>query len=125
MTIYSCRCQLPFEEANASYNLAPDVWNMSIPFDSFLKTYSSCQRYDANFTEEYFQLDQPATRTIPCSKWVYDLSKYESSAIMEVRHFFKLCYFFFQTEVFFKQDNRISVKVTTHLSSILIIYFAS
>ena len=56
---------------------------MSIPWDSRLGAYSSCQRYDANFSEVYFEEHQPATKTVPCSQWVYDHSKYESSAIME------------------------------------------
>ncbi|XP_052123042.1 organic cation transporter protein isoform X2 [Frankliniella occidentalis] len=78
------RCQLPFEEANATYSsLSVSTWNMSLPWDSQLGNYSSCARYDANFTDDYFQSMQPATQTVPCSSWIYDHSKYESSAVME------------------------------------------
>ncbi|KAK3931402.1 Organic cation transporter protein [Frankliniella fusca] len=77
------RCQLPFEESNVTYFSLSNSWNMSIPWDSALGNFSSCSRYDANFTEDYFQSMQPATKTVPCSSWIYDHSRYESSAVME------------------------------------------
>lgn len=65
------RCQLPSEGPNATYYLEPDIWNNSIPWDSKFQNYSSCQRYEANYT------------SVACSEWIFDHSKYESSAVME------------------------------------------
>ncbi|XP_068085491.1 organic cation transporter protein isoform X2 [Anabrus simplex] len=77
------RCRLPFESDNATYGLAPEVINMSYPWDDALHTWSSCRRLDANFTPEYFESNIPANRTVHCDSWVYNRTKYHSSAVME------------------------------------------
>ncbi|XP_034238416.1 organic cation transporter protein [Thrips palmi] len=77
------RCQLPFESPNATYRLAPDIWNMSIPWDYKFGNFSSCERFDATFSDEYFQNGQLPTEKVACSNWIYDHSKYQSSAVME------------------------------------------
>nr|CAD7588640.1 unnamed protein product [Timema genevievae] len=79
-----CRCLLPYEFANATYPLPPERINMTLPWDSATKSWSSCSRLDTNFTEEYFNARVPANRTVPCQNWVYDPTKYVSSAVTEV-----------------------------------------
>lgn len=66
------RCRLPNEFANASYILPPDVLNSSFEWDSKNKRYSSCSMI----------LNNTVTS---CSEFIYDDSKYESSAVIEVR----------------------------------------
>nr|CAD7456249.1 unnamed protein product [Timema tahoe] len=78
-----CRCLLPYEFANATYPLPPERINMTLPWDSATKSWSSCSRLDTNFTEEYFNARVPANRTVPCQNWVYDPTKYVSSAVTE------------------------------------------
>ncbi|XP_069673393.1 organic cation transporter protein isoform X2 [Periplaneta americana] len=75
------RCQLPYEFDNATYNI-PEI-NMTIPWDSVTQSRSSCRRYKANFTEEYFEAGIPANKSVKCDKWIYDHSVYKSSAVTE------------------------------------------
>lgn len=75
------RCQLPYEYDNATYNL-PEI-NITIPWDSKSKTWSSCTRLDVNFTSEYFNSGIAANKSVKCDKWIYDTSIYKSSAVTE------------------------------------------
>jgi hypothetical protein len=77
---------MPFEStANATYDLPPDIIGMCLPKDSSApNNYSQCYRFDANFTEDYFEAGIPANKSVPCDDWVFDHSKYESSAVFEV-----------------------------------------
>ncbi|KAF4533495.1 hypothetical protein B566_EDAN000980 [Ephemera danica] len=79
------RCLMPFENSyNASYPLPDDQIGMMLPMDpSTPNSYSQCLRLDANFTEEYFNASVPVNTSVPCEDWVYDHSKYESSAVFE------------------------------------------
>ncbi|XP_049780685.1 organic cation transporter protein-like [Schistocerca cancellata] len=77
------RCQLPFENETATYQLPQGVINMSYPWDSEQQAWSSCRRLDANFSAEYFSSNIPANRSVRCDSWVYDHSIYKSSTIVE------------------------------------------
>ena len=82
----SHRCLMPFEDpSNATYAMSPNILNMSLPWDDKSGNWSQCFRLDANFTDEYFQSGEPASSMVPCTDWVYDHSKYMSSAVFEVR----------------------------------------
>jgi hypothetical protein len=74
---------LPYEYDNATYTL-PEI-NMTIPWDSESKSWSSCTRLDANFTPEYFNSGIAANKSVKCDKWIYDTSIYKSSVVTEVR----------------------------------------
>lgn len=76
------RCQLPTEFGNASYTLPDDQLRMSYPVD-FANKYSKCERFDASFTDEYFESKIPATKSISCDSYIYDYSKYKSSTVIE------------------------------------------
>lgn len=76
------RCQLPNELNNATYNLSDDKLRMSYPIDSFSK-YSKCQRFDTNYTDEYFASKKPALNTVYCDEYIYDYSRYKSSTVIE------------------------------------------
>ncbi|XP_059486702.1 organic cation transporter protein [Neocloeon triangulifer] len=78
------RCLMPFEhERNATWNDISPLWNMSYPLDSLTHTWSQCRRLDANFTDDYFEGNVPATKEAPCTQWVFDHTKYLSSAVFE------------------------------------------
>lgn len=66
---YSCR--LPDEYANASFHLPPDVLNASFPWDDTRHVYSNCS----------ILVNGEARK---CNEYIYDHSKYESSAYFEV-----------------------------------------
>lgn len=83
--IVSCRCELPFESDNATFDLPEEVKNVSFPWDSFKGTYSSCEIYDTNFTNDYLKGGVPVNKTKHCDKWIFDKSKYQSSSVIEVR----------------------------------------
>lgn len=76
------RCQLPTELSNASYTLPDDQLRMAYPLDSTNK-YSKCERFDANFTDEYFESKIPTNKSIYCDSYIYDDSKYKSSTVIE------------------------------------------
>ncbi|KAG8232379.1 hypothetical protein J437_LFUL012779 [Ladona fulva] len=76
------RCKLPFESDNATYDLG-GKFNMTIPWDGVRNEPASCLRFDTNFSSEYFEEGIPANKTAHCEHWVYDTSKYQSSAVME------------------------------------------
>ncbi|XP_059468322.1 organic cation transporter protein-like [Neocloeon triangulifer] len=79
------RCLMPFESLeNATFLFPPDrPINLSLPWDSSSETWSQCRRLDANFTDEYFKSGVPSTETVQCKNWVFDYSKYSSSAVFE------------------------------------------
>lgn len=77
------RCQIPTELSNASYGLSDDTLRMTYPIDSLTGNYSKCERLDANFSEEYFKANVPATRTVACDSFIYDDSKFKSSAVID------------------------------------------
>jgi len=77
-----CRCKLPYELVNASYDLPPDVMNMSYPFDFNTGGWSSCEVYDTNVTNTSNELKNSSIRY--CDQWVYDKSEFQNTAIMEV-----------------------------------------
>lgn len=79
------RCKLPYEPANATYDsLTPEQIRLSIPKEPYGGKWSSCQILDTNFTEEYFKNGVPANTSVPCNEYIYDYSKYSSSAVIEV-----------------------------------------
>jgi hypothetical protein len=77
---------MPFEnEYNATFGFPLDrPPNMSLPWDDLADNYSQCKRLDTNFTDEYFESGIPAKAAVACSEWVYDHTKYLSSAVFEV-----------------------------------------
>ncbi|XP_067010714.1 organic cation transporter protein [Anabrus simplex] len=77
------RCLLPFEYANTTYTLPPQLLNMSYPWDDSNNEWSSCERLDANFSTDYFSQGVPENHSIGCNSWVYDKSTYKSSAVTE------------------------------------------
>jgi len=87
---------MPFENAyNATYKF-PSSYpeNMSLPIDSITGNWSQCSRLDANFTREYFDALIPATKVVPCDEWVFDHSKYLSSAVFEVKMIYNSIYLY-------------------------------
>lgn len=81
---------LPFENGNATYSsIAGNKWNLAYPWDDLTKTYSSCRMYENNYTEVYYNGNDPTTHSVQCRHWVYDTNKYESTTVMEVRIFWK------------------------------------
>ncbi|XP_065336997.1 organic cation transporter protein-like isoform X1 [Cloeon dipterum] len=79
------RCLMPFESAeNATFkNIDGFPRNMTLPIDSLTGDWSQCERLDSNFTDEYFEGMVPATKHVPCDNYVFDHSKYLSSAVFE------------------------------------------
>lgn len=77
------RCQLPYEPSNATYQLSPDTLRMTYPIDRITNGYSTCERLDANFTDDYFKLNISGTSKVSCDTYIYDDSKFKSSAVME------------------------------------------
>lgn len=77
------RCQLPIENANASFLLDNQMLKMSYPIDSFSNKFSRCQILDANFTDAYLQSNLPASESSFCDNYIYDYSKYQSSTVIE------------------------------------------
>lgn len=78
------RCQLPIEPQNASYKLENEtLYRLAYPIDPIKQNWSMCSRLDANFTPEYLDSGIPATSSISCDSYVYDYSRYKSSAVIE------------------------------------------
>ncbi|XP_001944985.1 organic cation transporter protein [Acyrthosiphon pisum] len=77
------RCQLPGEPDNASYDLPPNIMNMSYPFDYKLDHFSSCKMYDTNFTDAYYSSNITANKSIDCHRWIYDRHDFQNTAVME------------------------------------------
>ncbi|KAG4075747.1 hypothetical protein HA402_003573 [Bradysia odoriphaga] len=80
----SFRCQLPFELSNASYQLPDEVFNLAYPIDGFTKKPTTCQYFDANYTDDYFKAGIPATETVYCDRYIYNYTKtFQSSTVSE------------------------------------------
>lgn len=77
------RCQLPNELDNATFTLSDRILNMSYPMDALTNKYATCQRYDADFGDAYYMSGARANATVSCDKFIYDDSKYKSSAVIE------------------------------------------
>jgi MFS transporter, OCT family, solute carrier family 22 (organic cation transporter), member 4/5 len=71
------RCQLPGEPSNNTYELPIDVLNTSFPFDGEKRTFSQCDY----FTNNYYNDNNTTKAVSQCSDYVWDTSKYESSAV--------------------------------------------
>lgn len=77
------RCQLPFESSNATYNISNRMFDLAYPIDGLKKKPTTCQYFDADYTDDYFKAGIPANRTLYCDRYIYDDSKYESSTVTE------------------------------------------
>lgn len=71
------RCRLPGEKLNATYALPEDVQIESFPFDEIAGKFSSCEFFSDNF----FAHNETSHRTVQCSDFVWDKSRYQSSAV--------------------------------------------
>lgn len=69
------RCQLPFESANASFQLPEDVFNLAYPMDSLTNKRTTCQYFNSNYTDEYFQAGIPANETLYCDRYIYNYNR--------------------------------------------------
>ncbi|GLG96485.1 Organic cation transporter protein [Gryllus bimaculatus] len=83
LAVPSHRCLLSCDCETGLYNLAPEIINMTIPWDSKDKEWSSCERLDTNFTFDYFETGIPASGKKKCESWVYDDTTYTSSIVTE------------------------------------------
>lgn len=59
---------------------------MSYPFDVQKKTWSSCEVFDTNFTDEYYASKTPANQTKHCDRWIYNTTDRQNSAVTEVHN---------------------------------------
>lgn len=82
---FSYRCQLPGELSNASYDLPLDIMNMSYPFDHDDKKLSSCEIYNANFTDSYYSSKIMANESRYCDHWIYN-STSQKTVVTEVKN---------------------------------------
>ncbi|XP_016944470.4 organic cation transporter protein [Drosophila suzukii] len=73
------RCELPYENGSATYELPTHLWNLSFPGGE------RCAYYDVDYSGEYLNGSQPRTsnETKSCSSYVYDQSKFLNSAVTE------------------------------------------
>ncbi|XP_037732275.1 organic cation transporter protein [Drosophila subpulchrella] len=73
------RCELPYENGSATYELPTHLWNLSFPVGE------RCAYYDVDYSGEYLNGSQPRTsnETKSCSRYVYDQSKFLNSAVTE------------------------------------------
>lgn len=75
------RCQLPIELSNATY---VSKWtNATHSNDMIYPNDSNCQRYDSDYTDEYFASKMPSNNRIHCDDFIFDHSRYKSSTVME------------------------------------------
>lgn len=77
------RCQLPFELSNATYELPKEILPKAFPYDTLKDKWSECERYDANYTDEYFASNTIATKVITCDNHIFNTSKHKISAVTE------------------------------------------
>ncbi|KAH8381366.1 hypothetical protein KR093_003477 [Drosophila rubida] len=81
------RCLLPFEDAaTARFEAFPrDQWSLAYPNDSVTGKADTCVYYDVDYSAEYLNgsATSAANGTLQCSSYVYDQSKYLSSAVTE------------------------------------------
>uniref|UniRef100_A0A8D8RIR3 Organic cation transporter protein n=1 Tax=Cacopsylla melanoneura TaxID=428564 RepID=A0A8D8RIR3_9HEMI len=67
------RCALPNEQHLTHFSPLNDtLLSLSYPWDPLKKAYSSCERYDANFTDEYYTGGVAANLTVPCTRWLFE-----------------------------------------------------
>ncbi|XP_016952858.1 organic cation transporter-like protein [Drosophila biarmipes] len=73
------RCELPYENGSATYELPTHLWNLSFPRGE------RCAYYDVEYSEEYLNgsIARSSNETKACSRYVYDQSKYLNSAVTE------------------------------------------
>ncbi|XP_016952790.1 organic cation transporter protein [Drosophila biarmipes] len=73
------RCELPYENGSATYELPTHLWNLSFPQGE------RCAYYDVEYSEEYLNgsLARSSNETKACSRYVYDQSKFLNSAVTE------------------------------------------
>jgi MFS transporter, OCT family, solute carrier family 22 (organic cation transporter), member 4/5 len=74
------RCKLDGEFENATYNLNNQILNESYPFDDVKKEFSQCEFFVDNFYTKN-ESSQHKSEIAQCSHYVWDTSKYESSAV--------------------------------------------
>lgn len=78
------RCHLSGEPANNTFKLPFDVLNESFPFDDTENKFSKCDY----FTKNFYSKNDTSNVIAQCSDYVWDTSKYESSA---VKSFLMVC----------------------------------
>lgn len=84
MAVPDHRCLLPFEKINTSFLIEHKEFdNLYFPIDSFSKKSSKCERYDANFTDEYLSFGRPSNMSVVCDRHVFDNTRYKSSTVIE------------------------------------------
>lgn len=76
------RCVLPFEYDNVKYDLPETVMAMAYPKDKLGK-WKTCEYFNANYSPDYLNSTTPAHDTLTCDRYVYDGSRYNSSAVIE------------------------------------------
>uniref|UniRef100_A0A6B2ELP9 Putative synaptic vesicle transporter svop n=1 Tax=Phlebotomus kandelakii TaxID=1109342 RepID=A0A6B2ELP9_9DIPT len=78
------RCLMPFEADNATFLTDTDFpMNMSYPWDALNNKWSTCERLNTNFTQQYFDSGRPANASVACEHWLYDDRKYVDSTVTE------------------------------------------
>lgn len=80
------RCHLPGEDRNNTFQLPFEVSNDSFPFNKLEKKFSQCDYFSNNYYSE--SENKTSNAIAQCSDYVWDTSKYESSA---VKSFLLIC----------------------------------
>ncbi|XP_046592505.1 organic cation transporter protein isoform X1 [Neodiprion lecontei] len=74
------RCLRPNEyPENATLDLPDNIMNMTYPWDNETKTFSQCERYDIDFSEDYYQSGANVTfnaSVVECDSFVYNKTVY-------------------------------------------------
>lgn len=71
------RCSLNGEPDNNSFSLPEFVLKQSYPIDSMNNKFSKCEY----FTDNYYAKNESRHKVMQCSDYVWDTTKYESSAV--------------------------------------------
>ncbi|CRK91510.1 CLUMA_CG005171, isoform A [Clunio marinus] len=71
------RCRLEGEPINSTFKLPESIVNVSFPFNSKENSFSRCEY----FADNYFSPNDSSHEIVKCSDFVWDTSKYESSAV--------------------------------------------
>lgn len=81
------RCLLPNEDAaTARFESLPrDKWSLAYPNDSVTGQADTCEYFDVDYSEQYLNGNLTASHngTLRCRSYLYDQSKYLSSAVTE------------------------------------------
>lgn len=81
------RCLLPSEDAaTARFESLPrDKWSLAYPNDSVTGQADTCEYFDVDYSEQYLNGNLTASHngTLRCRSYLYDQSKYLSSAVTE------------------------------------------